>query len=207
MPVATLADSLRRLNLPGHGRLPRLILMTDTARLPDPRPAVAGLDRGDAVILRHYDDPHRAALGAELLRLCRARGLRLLVAGDLDLALDLGCDGLHLPEWMLGEGAWRRVRGRLPLVTAAAHGPRALWRAARAGADATLLSPVFPTASHPGAPALGVPRFAALCRMAPLPVYALGGVTAGNLRRLKGSGLAGVAAIGGIAVQDSSGGG
>jgi len=34
-----------------------------------------------------------------------------------------------------------------------------------------------------------------------LPVYALGGINAGNAERLAGSGLAGLAAIGGLAGQ------
>jgi len=71
-------------------------------------------------------------------------------------------------------------------------------RAARAGADAALLSPVLPTASHPGARVLGAVRFAALCARAPLPVYALGGIGRGTARRLHGARVAGIAAIGGV---------
>ncbi len=82
------------------------------------------------------------------------------------------------------------------LVAAAAHGPAGLYRARRAGADAALLSPVYPTASHPRAPTLGPLRFAAWARRAPLPVYALGGVTAVTARRLAASNAAGLAGIG-----------
>ena len=61
----------------------------------------------------------------------------------------------------------------------------------------TLLSPVFETKSHPGNAGLGVLKFAAWGRRAPLPVYALGGIDAGNARRLSHSGAAGIAGIGG----------
>ncbi len=74
--------------------------------------------------------------------------------------------------------------------------PAALFRAARAGADAVLLAPVFQTASHPDSRPLGCLRFAAWCRESPLPVYALGGVSETSRRRLKGSGAAGLAGIG-----------
>ena len=84
------------------------------------------------------------------------------------------------------------------LVTAAAHSPQALVLARRAGADAALLSPVFPTASHPGAPALGLMRFASWCRCSPIAVYALGGITSQNSRRLQGTGAKGIAGIGGF---------
>jgi thiamine-phosphate pyrophosphorylase len=179
--------------------------MTDSRRLADPAAAIAGLPRGSAVILRHYEDPAREALGRRLLELSRGAGVRLLVAGDARLAVRLRADGLHLPEWMArrGTAAWRRWRQPGWLVTAAAHSPAALWRAARAGADAALLAPVFATASHPRAEPLGVLRFAAWCRRAPLPVYALGGVTAATAPRLAAGGAAGIAAIGGLATRDA----
>jgi thiamine-phosphate pyrophosphorylase len=217
--VARLTDMARRLNLSagvagappayhirGHPvapgvvkrRLPPLILMTDTARLADPEAAIAGLPRGSAVILRHYDDPGREALGRRLRTLSRGAGVLLLVAGDARLAARLRADGLHLPEWMVRRAAGRRWPRPGWLVTAAAHSPAALWRAQRAGADAALLSPIFATASHPGAKPLGVLRFAAWCRAAPLPTYALGGITAETGRRLATSLAAGLAATGGV---------
>ncbi|HEX7774936.1 MAG TPA: thiamine phosphate synthase, partial [Parvibaculum sp.] len=86
------------------------------------------------------------------------------------------------------------------VMTAAAHSEAAIFRAARARIDAVLISPVFPTASHPGAPALGVVRFARLAHLARrlgLRVYALGGITGpASLRRLTGSGADGVAGVG-----------
>ena len=119
-----------------------------------------------------------------------------------------GADGIHLPEGMARRGppAWAAGVRRRPgfLVTAAAHSPSAIRRAYRTGADAVVLSPVFPTASHPGAPCLGPLRFARWCRQSPLPVYALGGVNSRTAGRLAGSGLAGIAGIGGIAGLEGS---
>jgi thiamine-phosphate pyrophosphorylase len=74
-----------------------------------------------------------------------------------------------------------------------------LWRARRAGADAALVGPVFATASHPGARPLGPLLFAALARLSPLPVYALGGIEETTARRLKAAGAQGFAAIGAFA--------
>ena len=209
---ANLAERRRLLNLhdplsgagrTGANRLPPLILVTDAARLPDPAAAIRRLPRGAAVILRHYDAPERAGLARRLAALCRRRGVRLLVAGDGRLAAAIGAGGVHLPEAMARRGpmGWGGGGFRRPgfLVTAAAHSPAALWRAARAGADAALLSPVFPTASHPGASGIGVIRFAAWCRRSPLPVYALGGIDRRAARRLKGTGMVGFAGLAGIA--------
>ncbi len=194
---ATLADSGRRLKRPSA--LPRLILMTDSVRLPDPGPAIAALPSGSAVILRHYEAADRVGLARRLLAVCRPARVRLLVAGDARLAASAGADGVHLPEWQARRSAGARQRWPAQwLVTAAAHSPAALWRAAACGADAALLSPVFPTASRPGAPVIGPWRFALWCRRSPLPVYALGGLAPATARRLAGCGAAGYAGISGV---------
>ncbi|MEW5703983.1 MAG: thiamine phosphate synthase [Pseudomonadota bacterium] len=185
--------------------LPPLVCLTDARRFPDPKPAIRRLPRGSLVIFRHYEmkKKERYALAGEVAALCRARGLRLLVAGDAALALAVRADGLHLPEWLargpVSRGwAWRR---RKPgwLLTAAVHSERALEAAARQRADAALLAPVFSTASHAQAKPLGSVRFASLARRTALPVYALGGIGPTNVRRLMGSGAVGLAAVGAFA--------
>ena len=199
MTLAKLAFQLNLSSLRGRG-LPPLVLLSDPLRLPDPAPAARRLPRGSAVILRDYGARGRDERAARLARLCRARGLVLLVAGDGRLAARVGAQGVHFPEALAGRArAWRRRRPGW-LITVAAHSRMALVRAARAGADAALLSPVFTTPSRPSARPLGALRFAALARLSPLPVYALGGLDAALARRLKGSGAAGLAAIGALAV-------
>jgi len=178
--------------------LPRLILLSDADRLPDPLTAANALPPGSAVILRHYDVAGREELGRALMALCRTRKLSLLVAGDWRLAWKLEAHGVHLPEWQVRRPP---LLPRKPgwLITAAAHSEPALLRAARLGAHAALLSPVFATASHPGARTLGPGRFARLRRRTDLPVYGLGGINVGNAARLGPSGAIGIAAISGLA--------
>jgi thiamine-phosphate pyrophosphorylase len=207
--VPTLADLAERLKrrhraravTPRAARLPSLILMSDTRRLPDPERALSFLPRGSAVIFRHYDAPDRAARARRLVAVARARGVRVLIAGDARLAAAVGADGVHLPEGLArrGPGPWPCWRRKGWLVTAAAHSLVALFRAARSGADAALLGPVFPTASHPERPALGAVRLALFAQASPLPVFALGGISLLAARRLQDARLAGIAGISGLA--------
>jgi thiamine-phosphate pyrophosphorylase len=164
--------------------LPRLWLFTDAVRLADPRVSVAALPRGLAgVVLRHDGDPDRLALGLDLARICRARRLVLVVAGDVRLAVRLGA-GVHL------RAGRRPGPVRAPgVITSSAHSVPDLRRAARAGAALAFLSPAFPTASHPGAPGLGPSRWGAMARslgarLSRPRLGALGGVDGQNLRRL-----------------------
>jgi len=200
--MAKLAKPGRRYNRPRPGRLkisiPRLYLLTDQIRLPDPFLLLAHLPRNCAIVVRHKNPRERAALARRLIGPARRLGLKIIIAGDLRLALRCGADGVHLSERMAGRGRLR-IQGQKPgfVCTAAAHDRRALWRARQAGADAALLSPVFPTNSHPHAKTvLGVIRFAVLARHSPIPVIALGGVTAHNAGRLQLGPAFGLAAIG-----------
>lgn len=175
-------------------RLPALWLFTDARRLPDPRPAAARLPIGLAgVVLRHDGEPDRETLGRDLARICRARRLALVVAGDARLAAALGA-GMHLRS-----GRWPGVtRPGRRLVTSSAHGLTDLLRARRAGAALAFLSPAFVTASHPDATALGPVRWAYLAGSAGLPVAALGGITGTSIRRLPARICRAVGAIGAL---------
>ncbi len=166
--------------------LPAVIMPTDLSRSPDPVAALVNLPRGSAVILRDAGHPARLGIGQALRDATRARGQVLLVSGDIDLAARLDADGLHLPEGMVGSRAGRAWRRRHPtaLVTAACHSLPALRRAERAGADMALLSPLFPTASHPGGRVLGPYRAAAMARAPYLPVLAMGGIDRRTCNRL-----------------------
>lgn len=178
--------------------LPALWLISDSARSADLRASLRRLPKGSGFIFRHYEMQGRENHARELRHLCRQRRILFLVAGDWRLALRVRADGVHFPEALAGKASMARASQPHAILTAAAHDAGALARAFRAGADAALLSPVFPTRSHPGAASLGAARFAGLVRRSPLPVIALGGIHAANVRRLLASGAVGIAGVSGI---------
>lgn len=195
---STSARALRdaALRLSGGRSGVALIGMTDAKRLPDPLTALDALPAGCALIWRAYGTGAGAEEFRRLAARARAKNCPLLIAGDPKRARRLGAGGLHLPERLLG-----RLHGNgAGAITAAAHSEAAVHRAARAGAQSVLISPVLPTLSHEAAPALGPVRLAHLARIARtlnLVPYALGGISeARHVRRLAGTGIAGVAGIG-----------
>lgn len=149
------------------------------------------------------------ALARRVLACCRERNACLLLGtgawtwSEASNALrELGADGLHLPSRMLaraGEGARALPAGAW--LGASCHDARELELASRLGARVATLSPVRPTASHPGAAAIGWDGLRALCALADPggpAVYALGGLTAADLGRARAAGAHGVAAIRGL---------
>ena len=147
------------------------------------------------MIYRAFGDPAALSVARRLAALCRAKGLIFLVGADEALAAASGAQGLHLPERELARAPVIRASRPGWILSCAAHSPRALARAAAAGLDAALVSPVFNSRSPSAGAPMGPLRFAQLVRGARLPAYALGGVDMKNARRLWASGAVGIAAV------------
>ena len=161
--------------------LPALWLITDARNDAVLDRALARLPRGSGLIYRHYHlaGPQRLARFRALRRAARARGHVMILADSALTAREWGADGIYGSPRSL----WPRRQGLLHLATA--HDMAELGLAARLGADAALLSPVFATRSHPGGAILGGVRFRLLARQSALPVIALGGMTASRARALR----------------------
>lgn len=119
-----------------------------------------------------------------------AFGAKVLVNGDLELAAAVGADGVHLTALELNQCASRPDVG---LVGASTHCREEIERAAELKLDFVVLGAVKPTLTHPGQPSLGWDKFAAIVEATPLPVYALGGLSAGDLIEATTHGAHGVA--------------
>lgn len=160
--------------------LPGLWLISDARNDAGLERALARLPRGSGFIYRHYHrpDPERFARFRALRRIAKARGHIVILAGSALTAREWGADGIYGNPRSLTP----RRAGLIRLATA--HGLAELGLAARLGADAVLLSPVFPTRTHPGGAVLGPVRFRLLARHSRLPVIALGGMTAERARTL-----------------------
>ncbi|MFN7570102.1 MAG: Nudix family hydrolase [Betaproteobacteria bacterium] len=138
-------------------------------------------------------DDEVAQLLPEVRARVHAHGGRLLVSSRHPRALWDRADGVHLTGAALGQATQRPQVG---WVGASVHGRADLARAGRLGCDFAALGPVLPTASHPGAPTLGWREFERLAVDAPLPVYALGGLTAADVDVARRAGAQGVAMLG-----------
>lgn len=122
-------------------------------------------------------------------------GARVLINGDAAIAQRSGADGVHLQSQQL-------LRLTAPPAfefwAASCHDARELARAAELHASFSVLSPVLPTASHPGVPGMGWEKFATLTHHYPLPVYALGGMQTDMLETAMHHGAHGVALLSGV---------
>jgi len=120
----------------------------------------------------------------------RSLGTTFIVNDDVDAALELGADGVHLGQ--SDEGAARaRARGLL-----LGRSATTFEEAVAAAADYLGVGPVWPTPSKAdAAPALGLAELERICGAVDVPVIAIGGVDASNAGDCIRAGAAGVAVI------------
>lgn len=117
---------------------------------------------------------------------------RVIINADATLAQQIQADGVQLTAAQL---AAIGTRPNLALVGASCHNAAELDLAEQLGCDYALLSPVLPTASHPGAPTLGWKQFASLTSNRSIPIYALGGLNAADLELAQQHGAHGIALL------------
>ena len=170
-------------------------MVTDSIKMSNPLKAAEKLPRGSGIIMRDYELEERETLALKLISLARRSQLKLLIAGDPELAIKIGASGIHLSETRATEARRWRHRKRW-LITVAAHSRTGLRCASTCGADAALLSPVFKTTTHPNIRPLGVHKFNLLSIGVAIPIYALGGINTKNATKLLHTPAAGIAGIG-----------
>jgi thiamine-phosphate pyrophosphorylase len=192
-------------SLPVH--TPRLLYVSDTrvvpadalvARLERAATLPEGLRARLGVQLRDPELSSRAllALGARLRAVTGAMGASLVVNDRIDLALALGADGVHLGRRSLGVDDARALLGSAAWISVACHDLADVEAAARAGASAVTLSPIFasPGKGTPlGSSALSRARRALAGTRTDL--IALGGIDAAGALACFGAGADGVAVI------------
>lgn len=165
--------------MPTRQPLPQIWLISDARNDAVLEQALMRLPRGSGFIFRHYHltDAGRRERFTQLRRIARSRGHLVVLAGTPAEARRWGADKAYGPTGQL----------------APVHSLRELRRAGRA--EAVLLSPVFPTGSHPGGKVLGLLRWRLIAARAKVPVIALGGMGPRQARRLRSDYWAGIDAF------------
>ncbi|MGN9810865.1 thiamine phosphate synthase [Micromonospora sp. BQ11] len=186
--------------------LGRLHLITDTRPGRDPLAvlrAALPVARGELVVqVRVGDDAtDREAydLSRRVVALCARHDVTCLVNDRLHVALAVGAAGGHVGAHDLPVGAARRVLGSAAVLGATAREPGAATEAVAAGASYLGVGPFRPTRTKDGLPpAIGVAGVRAVAEAVTVPVIAIGGVTAADVRELRAAGAYGVAVVGAL---------
>ncbi|WP_302964634.1 thiamine phosphate synthase [uncultured Adlercreutzia sp.] len=151
---------------------------------------------------KHAAPDALAAEAAELLALCRDAGVPFVVNDEVECALAVGADGVHVGQ---DDTACERARALLgpdAIVGVSAQTVEQARAAEAAGADYLGVGGVRGTATKPEAGVLTPEEFRAIAAAVDIPVVAIGGVNAETIPLLADLDVDGAAVVSAIFAAD-----
>ena len=137
-----------------------------------------------AVQLRERDLPIRELLVLAMEFRREMPEAKLFINDRVDLALALDTHGVHLREGSLPTLTVRGMLHPRQLLGRSVHSLEGVAAAERHGADFVVLGPIYETPSKQAyGPPLGLGLLEQAARMARIPIFAIGGITAARARR------------------------
>ena len=134
----------------------------------------------------------------DICALCHRYGVPFIVNDNVDVAIACQADGIHVGQEDMAAGEVRRRVGDAMLLGVSVHTVEEARRAVRNGADYLGLGAVFPTSTKTDVDQMTKETLRAICDAVDVPVVAIGGINRGNLLKLSGSGVDGVALVSAI---------
>ena len=148
---------------------------------------------------KHASAEDLRAEAEELLALCRAAGVPFVVNDDVECALAVGADGVHVGQ---DDMACERARALLGPDAIVGVSTQTVEQAEAAGADYLGVGGVTGTATKPEAGVLAPEEFRAIAAAVDIPVVAIGGVNAATMPRLSELNVDGAAVVSAIFAAD-----
>jgi len=183
----------------------RLYLITPQRLEPDAFAPIlaAALDAGDVACvqlrLKDVDDDAIRAAAERLRPIVHDRDVALVLNDRPDLAVETGCDGVHVGQEDMSVKAARRIVGADGIVGATCHDSRHLaMTAAEVGADYVAFGAFFPTTTKDpkGHPSPEILRW--WSQLTTVPCVAIGGITVENCTTLVEAGADFIAVVTGV---------
>lgn len=139
----------------------------------------------------------------EIKKLCDRYSVPLIINDDVEIAGTAGAAGVHLGQEDMDPGKAREILGPDAVIGVSARTVKQALLAQDQGADYLGVGDVFGTATKGDAKRISRATLAEICRAVDIPVVAIGGITAENVRELKGTGISGIAVVSAIFSNDN----
>ncbi len=133
--------------------------------------------------------------------ICREYGVPFVVNDNVDIAIAMDADGVHVGQNDMEAGNVREKLGPDKVIGVSAQTVEQAILAEKRGADYLGVGAVFPTGSKDDADNVSFDTLKAICEAVSIPVIAIGGITEQNVLELAGSGICGIAVISAIYAQ------
>ncbi len=147
---------------------------------------------------KHLDQAHFLEEAKDLKMLCKSYNVPFVINDNVDIALEMDADGVHVGQSDMEAGDVRAKLGPDKIIGVSAQTVEQAVLAEKRGADYLGVGAVFPTNSKDDATDVSYETLKAICQAVSIPVIAIGGITKDNVTELSGSGICGIAVISAI---------
>ncbi len=147
---------------------------------------------------KDLDDANFFEEAVRLQQMAAEYGIPFVVNDNVDIALRMNADGVHVGQSDMEAGDVRALIGPDKILGVSAQTVEQAVLAESRGADYLGVGAVFPTGSKDDADSVSLETLKAICEAVTIPVVAIGGITEGNTPKLAGSGICGIAVISAI---------
>jgi thiamine-phosphate pyrophosphorylase len=134
----------------------------------------------------------------KLLPICHKHNVPLIINDDYEAALKSGADGVHVGIEDAPVAEIRKRAGEDFIIGATAKTVEQAKLAEASGADYLGVGAVFPSPTKTNAIRITPQQLAEICGCVDIPAVAIGGITAENVREIKGCGHSGIAVVSAI---------
>lgn len=152
-----------------------------------------------SIILREKDlsEDAYAALAREVTAVCQAYDIPCTLHNFVQTAIPLGAERIHLPMPVL-RTLTAAEKAAFSVIGASVHAPEEAAEAEMLGAAYLTAGHIFTTDCKKGLPGRGLDFLSAVCRSVRIPVYAIGGISPGNIAEIRHTGAAGACVMSGL---------
>ena len=166
------------------------------------RQAIAG--GATFVQLREKDAPRIevVAIARELLAVCRKARVPFVIDDDVDIAREVGADGVHVGQDDMACERAREILGPDAIVGVSAQTVEQALAAQEAGADYLGVGALIPTPTKPDAVDVTLEELRAICDAVDIPVVGIGGLNVNTIPQCAGSHADGAAVVSAIFAAD-----
>lgn len=137
----------------------------------------------------------------EIQELCRQYKVPFVINDNVEIATAMDADGVHVGQSDMEAGSVREKLGEDKILGVSAQTVEQAIYAEQSGADYLGVGAVFPTGTKTDADEVSFETLKAICEAVKIPVIAIGGISMGNVMRLEGSGICGIAVISALFAQ------
>lgn len=134
----------------------------------------------------------------EIKGLCALYGVPLIINDNVDLALKVDADGVHVGQEDMDARDVRGLIGKDKILGVTAKTVQQAQSAQKAGADYLGSGAVFGSTTKLNAKPMTKELLQSICQSVTIPVVAIGGIHRGNIASLAGTGIRGAAVVSGI---------